>query len=126
MKGGKRGVTDFLLQTLGLQSVWNEIQTLGGNFAAQLIAIGAQLLFAGSQSLNNAKAIFAKLVSDLTNHTSDASTLVSQAIGSLNQVLGKYLYFIILSYGFLKLFFFDFRLINFHLMIYYLYFFDFY
>ena len=72
MKGGKRGVTDFLLQTLGLQSVWNEIQTLGGNFAAQLIAIVAQLLFAGSQSLNNAKEILAKLVSDLTNQTSDA------------------------------------------------------
>ncbi len=89
LEKGRRGVADFLLQNLGLSSVWNEIQTLGGNFVAQLTTIGAQLLFAGKQTLDNAKAIFAKLVSDLTNHTADAATLVAQAIGSLNQALGR-------------------------------------
>ena len=88
IENGKRGVTDFLLQTLGLGSVWNEIQTLGGNFVAQLTTVGVQLLFAGKQVLDQAKLIFAKLVSDLTNHTADAATLVAQAIGSINQALG--------------------------------------
>ena len=65
-----------------------------------MIAIGAQLLFAGTQSLNNAKTIFAKLVSDLTNHTADAATLVSQAIGTLNQVLGRFFNYIYISNSF--------------------------
>ena len=39
------------------------------------MAIGSQLLFAGTQALNNAKPILAKLVSDLTNHVGDAATI---------------------------------------------------
>lgn len=86
---GKRGVTDFLLQNLGLQSVWNEIQTLGGNYVSQLMAIGAQLIFAGTQKFELAKQILSKLVIDLKNHTGDAGVLVAQAIGNLNQAIGS-------------------------------------
>ena len=53
------------------------------------MAIGSQLLFAGTQALNNAKPILTKLVSDLTNHVGDASTIVAQAIASLTQVVGS-------------------------------------
>ena len=62
------------------------------------MAIGSQLLFAGTQALNNAKPILAKLVSDLTNHVGDAATIVAQAIASLSQVTGIFLikYFLLL------------------------------
>ena len=50
------------------------------------MAIGSQLLFAGTQALNNAKPILTKLVSDLTNHVGDAATIVAQAIASLTQI----------------------------------------
>ena len=49
-KDGKRGISDFIFQTLGLGSVLSEIQNLGGNFVSQIIAIGSQLLFAGTQA----------------------------------------------------------------------------
>ena len=85
---GKRGVSDYLLQSLGLGSVVSEIQNLGGNFISQLVAIASQILFAGKQILEQAKPILSKLVSDLTNHVGDAKTIVSQTIASLSQVLG--------------------------------------
>ena len=52
------------------------------------MAIGSQLLFAGTQALNSAKPILSKLVSDLTNHVGDAATIVAQAIASLSQISG--------------------------------------
>ena len=96
-KDGKRGISDFIFQTLGLGSVLSEIQNLGGNFVSQIMAIGSQLLFAGTQALNNAKPILAKLVSDLTNHVGDAATIVAQAIASLSQISGMY-HIIIINY----------------------------
>ena len=48
-----------------------------------------QLLFAGSQVINQAKEIFAQLVTDLTNHTASASTLVNAAIAQVGQILNS-------------------------------------
>ena len=85
----ERGFNDFILNTLGLQSVWEEIVELGNGFVGQVIALGTQLIFAGQQALANAKPILAQLVSDLTNHTGNAVTIVQQAIQQLTQVVGK-------------------------------------
>ena len=86
LEKGKRGAADFLLQQLGLQSVWKEIQSLGGNFDSQILAIGSQLLFAGKQAFNNAKPILSRLNSDLTYHV---GMLLQLAIASLKQVVGS-------------------------------------
>jgi stress-induced morphogen len=82
-------IVDFLLNTLGLQSVWTEIQDLGNNFVAQIISEGFQLIFAGQEKLQAAQAIFNQLVSDLTNHTAGASGLVAQAIAQVAALLNK-------------------------------------
>ena len=84
-----RGVVDFLKNTLGLSAVWDEIKNLGNSVLAELLALGAKLLFAGSQKVSQAKDIFAKLVSDLTNHAGDAGSLVAAAIASLKGILGN-------------------------------------
>ncbi|CAF0902319.1 unnamed protein product [Brachionus calyciflorus] len=77
------------LQLFGLDQVWSTVQALGTSTVAQLTAIVTQLLFAGSQLWEQAKLVFAQLVSDLTNHASDAVPLVSQAIAQLNQLLAQ-------------------------------------
>jgi len=84
-----RGLGDFILNSLGLGAVWDQIVGLGGNVWSQVLAIGGQLLFAGQQAINNAKPVLAQMVSDLTNHFGDASTIVAQAIASLTQILGN-------------------------------------
>ena len=83
----KRDIADFLLNTIGLQGVWDEIQSLGGNFAEQLIAEGMQLVFAGKDVLAQAQVIFAQLVTDLTAHTGNAATIVQNAINMVAQLL---------------------------------------
>ena len=75
------------MNTLGLGSVWSTIQSLGGNFVSQLMAIGTQLIFAGKQILDQAKPILSKLVSDLSNHVGDGSQIIAQSIASLNAIL---------------------------------------
>ena len=82
---GKRDLSDFLMNSLGLGSVWSEIQTLGGNVVAQLFSIAGQLLFAGKEIFNQVKAIFSQLASDLTNHVGAASPLVQNAISQVTQ-----------------------------------------
>ena len=84
---GKRDVVDFLLNQLGLQAVWETIQSAGTSLVGQLTALLTQLLFAGTQALNNAKPIIAQLVADLTAHAGDAVPLVQQAIQQLLSVL---------------------------------------
>ncbi len=84
---GKRDVVDFLLNSFGLGQVWNQVQQAGAGLVSQFQAVLTQLLFAGQQVINNAKPIFAQLVSDLTNHVGDAVPLVQNAVAQLNQVL---------------------------------------
>ena len=85
----QRDVSDFIINTLGLGSVWDEIKGVGANAVATLISEGMQLLFAGSQVINQAKEIFAQLVTDLTNHTASAPTLVNAAIAQVGQILNS-------------------------------------
>jgi len=80
-------ILDFILNAFNLSGVWDTIAALGTQVVAQFTAIASQLLFAGQQVWNNAKPIFSQLVSDLTNHGSDAVTIVAQAIAQLNQVI---------------------------------------
>ena len=83
----KRDLSDFLLNTLGLQDVWTEIQGLGSNFVAQLLNEGMQLVFAGQDVLAQAQAIFSQLVTDLTAHTGNAAALVQAAIAQVAALL---------------------------------------
>ena len=83
----KRDIADFLLNTLGLQDVWSEIQGLGANFVAQILNEAMQLVFAGQDILAQAQVIFSQLVSDLTNHAGNAATLVQNAINAVGQLL---------------------------------------
>jgi exonuclease VII small subunit len=90
LKGSeKRDIADFLLNTIGLQGVWDDIQLLGNNFAAQLIAEGMQLVFAGKDKLAQAQLIFAQLVADLTSHTGNAAVIVQNAINMVAELLKK-------------------------------------
>jgi len=87
--GGKRDLADFIINTFGLQSVWAEIQSLGQNLLGQFQSILAQLLFAGTEKWQQAQQIFNTLVYDLTNHVGNASTIVTQTIQQLSQLLSN-------------------------------------
>ena len=83
----EKAITDFIVNTFGLQSVWAEIQTLGSNLTAQFQTILTQLLFAGQDKWTQAQALFNTLVFDLTNHIGDASTIVAQTVQALSALL---------------------------------------
>jgi hypothetical protein len=89
LQSQKRDLSDFILNSLGLGAVWDEIKELGNGLIGQLMTIGTQLLFQGQQVWNNAKPILAQLVSDLTAHTGNAATIVAQAISNLQGVISK-------------------------------------
>ena len=82
-----RDVADFLLNVIGLQGVWDEIQNLGGTFVAQILNEATQLIFAGQDVLSQAQAIFAQLVADLTSHTGNAASIVQLAINQVAEIL---------------------------------------
>jgi cellobiose-specific phosphotransferase system component IIA len=88
-QGGKRDLLGTIVNVLGLGNVWTTIQALGSSVVAQITAIGTQLLFAGQQILSQAKPILNQLVSDLVNHAGDATTIVAQAVATLNQLLAQ-------------------------------------
>ena len=86
-KTNQRDISDFIVNSLGLGTVWSEIQNTGSNLVATLISEGMQLLFAGKEVVAQAKAILAQLVADLTNHTNTASTLVAAAVSQISEIL---------------------------------------
>ena len=67
--------------------VWSEIQTLGSNLVAQLQAVLTQLF--GQEKWQQAQQILNTLVYDLVNHIGNASTIVSQAITALSEILSN-------------------------------------
>ena len=83
----QKDLADFIVNQLGLASVWEEIQNLGANTVAQLIQEGLQLLTSGKEVVAQAKEIFDKLVQDLINHTGTASGLVQAAIAQVAELL---------------------------------------
>ena len=83
----QKDLADFIVNQLGLASVWEEIQNLGANTVAQLIQEGLQLLTSGKEVVAQAKEIFDKLVQDLINHTGTASGLVQVAIAQVAELL---------------------------------------
>jgi len=87
--GGKRDLISTAVNLLGLGNVWSTIQELGSSTVAQVTAILTQLLFAGQQIWDQAKVVFAQLVSDLTSHAGDALPLVAQAISQLNGLISQ-------------------------------------
>jgi stress-induced morphogen len=89
----QRDLQSFVINELGLGLVWDEIQSLGANVVAQILNEGMQLVFAGQDVYNQAIAIFKQLVSDLTNHTSNASTLVTAAIQTVAALLNSNYFF---------------------------------
>ena len=83
-----RGLNNFILNTLNLQSIWDQIIDLDlGNFTWRLLAICAQLVLSGQQGLQQVQAILAQLISDFYNQIDNANSLVIQAIASLTQLL---------------------------------------
>ena len=54
-QGGKRGLADFFLDTLGLGDIWAQIQDVGAGLLAQFTAEITQLIFSGQQVLAQAK-----------------------------------------------------------------------
>jgi len=79
----------FFLNFFFIFLVWSEIQTLGSNLDAQLLAVLTQLLFAGQEKWQQAQQILNTLVYDLVNHIGNASTIVSQAITALSEILSN-------------------------------------
>jgi hypothetical protein len=86
---GKRDLLGTIVNVLGLGNVWSTIQALGSSVVAQVTAIGTQLLFAGQQIWAQAQPVLNQLVSDLFNHAGDATTIVAQAVATLNQILAQ-------------------------------------
>ncbi len=82
---GKRDLMD----SLGLNAVWDEIKNLGFGVVAQFAQIAGQFLMTGTQAWEKAKVILAQLQSDLLSHTGNAATIVNQAISQLNGVLSN-------------------------------------
>jgi cell division septum initiation protein DivIVA len=76
-----------LLDTLGLNAVWDQIKELGTGVLAQFATIGAELLFAGKAKWAEVQKVFAQLVADLTAHTGSASSIVAAAIQQAQAVL---------------------------------------
>jgi hypothetical protein len=86
---GKRDLLSTIVSSLGLDSVWSTITSLGSSVYLQFVQIGTQLLFAGSQIWAQVTPVLNQLKDDLINHTGDAVTIVAQSIASLNQILGS-------------------------------------
>ncbi len=84
----QKDLVSTIVSSLGLDQVWSTITSLGSSVYLQFVQIGTQLLFAGQQIWAQAQVILNQLKDDLINHTGDAVTIVSQAIASLNQILG--------------------------------------
>lgn len=84
---GKRDLGDFIMNILGLGQVWETIQALGQNFVGQIQQIASQFLFASGQVKDKILQIFNQLRDDLFNHVGDATTIVSNAIASINSIL---------------------------------------
>ncbi len=59
-QNGKRDLADFFLNTLGLGSIWSEIQNVGAGLLAQFTAEITQLVFSGQQVINQAMYNFIK------------------------------------------------------------------
>ncbi len=76
-----------LLDTLGLNAVWDQIKELGLGVIGQFAQIGAELLFAGKAKWAEVQKVFAQLVADLTAHTGSASSIVAAAIQQAQSVL---------------------------------------
>ena len=85
----QKDLMSTIVTSLGLDTVWSTITSLGSAVYLQFINIGTQLLFAGSQVWSAVKPVLNQLVSDLTNHAGDAVSIVAQTIASLNQILAS-------------------------------------
>jgi len=87
LNNNKRDLSPFFLQEFDLTDVWSEIEALGYPYVGQLQEILTRLLLGNQNQWQQAKAVFKVLVSNLKDHTVDASVAVSQAITSLRQIL---------------------------------------
>jgi RNA-binding protein YlmH len=85
----QRDLLSTLVASLGLDSVWSTITALGSSVYLQFIQIGTEFLFAGQQIKVQAQAILSQLITDLLSHTGNASSIVAQAVGQLNTILGS-------------------------------------
>jgi hypothetical protein len=111
-QSGKRDLSDFILNALGLSTIIKTLQDLTSDLKGQLMFFATQTLFgksiinilylnliyliyifiytyikAGEQAIAQAQRIFAQLVKDLKGHAGNAVPLVQQAIAQLTQVL---------------------------------------
>lgn len=89
----QRGLQDFIVQQLGLESVWSIIQELGNGVTATILQEGLQLVMAGNEKLAQAQAVFQQLVEDLKAHginsIQQASQMVADAIKKVSQIISK-------------------------------------
>jgi hypothetical protein len=85
----QRDLLSNIVSALGLGAVWDTITALGSSVVLQFIQIGTEFLFAGQQIKVQAQAILSQLITDLLSHTGNASSIVAQAVGQLNTILGS-------------------------------------
>ena len=84
-----RGFADFVMNSLGLGAVVDQLQSVGTALYSQLVALATQLVFAGQQMWQQAIPVFQNLVSELQNHAGNAVQLVSQAVLQLTAVMNN-------------------------------------
>lgn len=79
---------DLILNSFGLNGVWNGIQTLDSNIANQFKALLHELLDAGLGKIQHAQdRILNPLVYHLTNQIGDALVVIEQAVNALSNLL---------------------------------------
>ena len=88
---GKRDITDYMMNQIGLQKVIDALKSSSANVTAQfqlvLLQQVSQLLFASQEVAAKSKIVLENLILDLHNHTGNAVDIVHKAIENLNHAL---------------------------------------
>lgn len=82
-----RGIFDFIINTFGLGSVWEQIQAVGVTAVAKLLGELSQIVVLGKGALDLARPIIKDLIEELKNHTVSSTQAVFQAISELKEVI---------------------------------------
>lgn len=83
----QRGIFDFVINTFGLGSVWEQIQAVGTSAVAKLINELTQVVLSGQATIENARPIIQNLIEELKNHTVSSTQAVFQAISDLAAIV---------------------------------------
>ena len=79
-----------VLQILGLDKIWTQIQSFGSNIVAQVLQVATQIVFLGKKAIAQAQQVVAQLAIDLKNHANDGKQYVEKAINDLKQIVATF------------------------------------